>query len=143
MEVLMRKATSTILFLLIALTIGTITASAQRGLRVSADIPFDFSVGKEEFKAGTYDLSIVNTAPGFFAVSLLDNGKAIYRTTAVRSGDVTRDKSLLVFNIVDGERYLDKVMTPDIGYSVYKQYNNKTIARAKQDSVVEASNSPK
>ena len=137
MEVLMRKL---ILgsFALISLSLFITSAvSAQvTGTRVEANIPFDFTVGDENFAAGSYRLLFTKGNGSVYHVSLMtDKGRPIMKTMAVQNGSTLRNKSELVFAVTDGGYFLEKLRTPDAGYLFSWSAKDKKVAQVKRVGV--------
>jgi hypothetical protein len=59
------------------MAVFSVTGNAQLTRRYSAKIPFDFSVGKKQFKAGDYTIGPVGalTSAGFLALTDRSTGK--------------------------------------------------------------------
>jgi len=140
----MNKIVSTFLVLSFAAIFGVMSSFAQTGgTHVDANIPFDFSIDGKTFKAGSYDLSIAPAAMGtsLYSVSLKENGQEVYRTTATRNADVSVDKSEMLFTVIDGTRFLDKIITPEIGFSM-QAHTEKVVAAENQGGTQSTGSSP-
>jgi hypothetical protein len=137
MEVLMRTVTSALLTVLFIAVFGVISASAQTsGLRVDADIPFDFTIGKTTFEAGKYKMVLTKVYSSIYAVSLFDkSNKRILNATAVRNGATIRDKSDMVFAAIEGGHFLEKLRTPDMGFQFAYSKSDRLLAKANKVSV--------
>jgi hypothetical protein len=137
MEVLMRNITSAFLVLSFIAVFGIISAFAQtNGLRVEANIPFDFTVGKKSFEAGKYKIVLNELHSSIYAVSLFDeNNKWILNTTAVRNGSTNRDRSDMVFAATEGGHFLEKLRTPEMGFQFAYRKSDRLLAKAATVSV--------
>ncbi len=144
MEVLMRKIISAFLVISIALAAGVVTSYSQKiGMRVEAEIPFDFTIGKQTFAAGNYELSVFRLNGPVHLVRVFDrDGKVICNTTAIQNGSTVRKQSDMLFAVIDGQRYLDKIRTPEFGYLFSWSAGDKRVAKAKRVSVPTAETSP-
>jgi len=133
----MKKIICTFISIAVLSILAGVSASAQTyGTRVEADIPFDFTVGKKTYKAGSYDLSIVRGQAGTYLVSLFDeNGKYICRSFAVENAGTVKRQSILEFSVMSGEHYLAALRTPDVAYSFLNSPRNKSVAQAERVSV--------
>ena len=111
------------LFLLLGLTIGLAgLAEAQSGLFYRANIPFDFSVSGESFKAGEYSISFgfIRNNPASFLISSND-GNEIAIVTDAFSKEVLNPtrKPRIVFN-KDGDNYtLAEIKSLDINVELF------------------------
>jgi hypothetical protein len=145
MEVLMRAIIRTFLVLSLTLVFGASISNAQGlGWRIEADIPFDFSIGDKTFAAGKYDLSVIRLHGSVHAVRLIDEtGKTVCNTTAIQNGSTVPDKADMLFAVVDDQRYLEKIRTPDFGFLFSKSSGDKRVAKAKRVSVPTTESSPK
>ena len=142
MEVLMRAIIRSFLVLSLTLVFGASISSAQ-GTRVDAEIPFDFTIGDTTFAAGKYRLSVVRLYGSVHSVTLRDEtGKLIHNSTAVQNGSSVPDNPDMVFAVVDGQHYLDKIRTQDCGFVFSKSSADKRIAKAKRVSVPSSGSTP-
>jgi hypothetical protein len=137
MEVLMGAIIKSFLVLSFALVFGASISYTQGvGVRVDADIPFDFSIGDKTFAAGKYELSVIRLYGSVHAVRMRDEtGKVICNATAIQNGSTRPTGSDMLFAIVDGEHILDKIRTPDVGFVFSRTNGDKRIAKAKRESV--------
>jgi|SRR6478672_7066198 len=73
----MKRFILTIFLAFGAMAVFSVTGNAQLTRRYSAKIPFDFSVGKKQFKAGDYTIGPVGalTSAGFLALTDRSTGK--------------------------------------------------------------------
>ena len=138
----MRAIIRSFLVLSLTLVFGASISNAQ-GTRIEADIPFDFAIGDKTFAAGKYDLSLFRLYGSVHSVTLRDNtGKLILNTTAIQNGSNARNKSDMMFAIVDEEHILDKIRTPDCGFVFNKSSRDKRIAKASRVSVPTSGSAP-
>jgi hypothetical protein len=91
---------------IIFLTAAATTASAQLDQRYRAEIPFDFSVGKQDMKAGQYALGLYNSSSGIpvLGITNRDTGEKRFLKAITRSGDNRTYTAVLRF-VRDGEHY--------------------------------------
>jgi hypothetical protein len=134
MEVLMRK---TFLVLSFITLFGIISVAAQTpGLRVDANIPFDFYIGQETFAAGTYKMTLVHNSNSVYSVSLYDrNNKRIFNSIAIRNPLATKKHSEMVFAVSANGHALEKLRTPDMGFNFAISKSEKLLAQTKRTSV--------
>jgi hypothetical protein len=92
---------------ILGVTLTIAPAHAQSGDRVSANIPFDFSVGNTTLKAGSYS---VEQLPSGFLVFSSDDGKE-HQFVLTIPGDSSQQSQTprLVFNRYGSEAFLEKV----------------------------------
>ena len=137
MEDLMRAIIRSFLVLSLTLIFGASISNAQvAGLRVEADIPFDFTIGSNSFSAGKYNLSAIRNNGSVYYVTMRDEaGKLVCSTTAIRNGSTMRNKSEMMFAVVDDQRALEKIRTPDFGLLFTRSSGDKRVAKAKRESV--------
>jgi len=125
-----------IVFSFISLFAISTTSAQSYGTQVDANIPFDFSIGKKTFKAGKYQLTLVRNNSGVYSVLMRDESKkAIFSTIALRNASTKLKGSDMLFVVVDGHRYLEKIRTPDVGYGFYTSFSDKRSASIERASV--------
>jgi hypothetical protein len=136
MEVLMRKLFSAFLSISFIAVFGAATAYGQvYGLRVSADVPFDFAVGDSTFAAGKYEMLLTSNNGSVYTVSLFnENRKQVMGMTAIRIGSTSKDSDLLFAND-SGAKFLEKLRTPDMGFQFVSSKKERLLALAKRTSV--------
>jgi hypothetical protein len=134
----MRNIISAFLVLSFIAVFGTIIAFGQtQGMRVSADVPFDFTIGNSTVAAGKYEMVLTSHLSSVYAVSLFnENHKLVLSTTAVRIGSTNQDNSDLLFSNVGAGRYLEKLRTPEYGFQFVTSKKDRLVAeQAKKISV--------
>ena len=133
----MRNIISAFLTLSFLAILGTVSTSAQvSGLRVAADVPFDFTIGNSTFAAGKYEMVLTSVTGSVYSVSLYDQSrKRILGATAIRTGSTNKDNSDLLFATDGGGRFLDKLRTPDMGFQFVSSKKERLTALAKRISV--------
>jgi len=113
------KILNTILALSI-LTVGTVaTASAQlAGTRMSAQIPFDFIVGKQTLPAGLYELKRIGNDPYVLCIQNVDDSRnvMIFYTSLLDDRDSIR-QSALVFHRYGDIYFLAQIMSQYEGFA--------------------------
>jgi len=137
MEVLMRSSVKTLLIPSFIVVLGIISTFGQTvGMRVDADIPFDFTVGKTTFSEGKYKLVLTRIHESLYAVSMFgEDGKRVLATTAIRNGSVNAQNSDMVFAVSNGGHFLDKLRTADAGFKFALQNTDRTVAESQRTSV--------
>ena len=100
---------------LFILTVGAVaTASAQLpGTRMSAQIPFAFSVGDQTLPAGMYELRRLGDDPYLLLIQNVDDRRdvAIFSTDLLDEGNSIR-QSKLVFHRYGDIYFLAAIMSP-------------------------------
>jgi hypothetical protein len=143
MEVLMRTIIRSFLVLSLTLVFGASISYAQAGTRIEADIPFDFTIGDKTFAAGKYDLSLFRLYGSVHSVRLRDaEGRLILNTVAIQNGSTVRNKSDMVFSIVEDQHLLDKIRTPDSGFVFNKSTRDKRVAKARSVAIPTSGSAP-
>ena len=140
----MRAIIRTFLVLSLTLVFGSSISYAQvSGTRVEAEIPFEFSIGDKTFAAGKYVLSVIRLHDSVYSVRMRDDaGKLIHSTTAIQNGSSLRNRADMLFAVVDNDRYLDMIRTPECGFMFSKSSGDKRIAKAKRLSVPTSGSTP-
>ncbi len=119
------------------LSVASITARAQGPNTFKADIPFDFTVGKTRLPAGTYTITLPQTA-GAPTVSLRSsegNSSVVALTNWTRSSKPEVEKGLMFVKAADGY-HLYQVHVPGREIGQQLRQNRKvavTLARLNID----------
>jgi len=112
------------------------------GIRVEANIPFDFTIGKTNFASGNYELLVSRYFNSLYTVSILNSeGKVVMKTVASANGSTNRKNSDMVFASNAGGLVLDKLRTPDMGLQFAYSKSDKLVAQT-QKVPVETSSAP-
>ena len=112
---------------------GTISASAQAGLGTEVDIPFAFNVGDQAHEAGSYIVKIDRRVNGASTLSIRDTKTDDQQTVLLNSsGEAGSAEIKLVFDVIEGRRFLTKVRTQDRTYGVYKSKTEKDAVKARK-----------
>ena len=132
----MRHLISAFLTLSLLAVFASASSSAQvYGYRVSADVPFDFTIGDRTFAAGKYDMVLTSITGSVYSVSLYDQKRnRIMGATAIRTGATNKDSELL-FATEGGGYFLEKLRTPDMGFQFASSKKERMVALAKKVSV--------
>ena len=116
---------------------GTISASAQAGLGTEVDIPFAFNVGNQSYDAGSYIIRVDRRISGASTLSIRDTKNDEQQTVFLNTnGEAGSGEIKLVFDVVEGRRFLSKVRTPERTYAVYKTKAEKDAAKARTSKAV-------
>ena len=115
----MSKFLKLVTVLSFAIVLGVGSAMAQSSSRLSANIPFEFSVGKKTYDAGQYQLKVNKNQSGAVAVTLVDDsGKALDTVVGTLNGNATTDGARLVFEAGNTVKVLSGIAMPISGISI-------------------------
>ncbi len=118
------------LTLVVALALATaaVTTNAQSANRVSADIPFEFSVGYKKMAAGEYRIQIVNTANDALLIQSADGKSSALRLSEATGRMKNNSKVRLVFHRYGERNFLAEVWTgTDTGRQLLKSQEERAI----------------
>lgn len=92
---------------------GSMVAEAQMNYRADVDIPFDFNVGDKSYETGRYTVKInKQMVVGAAALTIQRVGSDEVQTILLGNGGGERSGDVqLIFNSVDGRKYLTDVNT--------------------------------
>jgi biopolymer transport protein ExbD len=114
-----------VLSLLVAFTVVA-SAKTEQGFGTEINIPFAFNVGDRAYEAGTYIIKIDRVSSATSTLSIQDIKSDDLHTVIVNvnnesaSGDVR-----LVFDTIDGKKYLTKVRSQDKTFALFKPKSEK------------------
>ena len=122
--------------LLVMLTATSV--NGQSDLRLTANIPFEFSVGKSMLPAGEYTISY--SAQGFLIIQSEDRRVSQAFMTISTQANTVRDKSSLVFNQYGDQYFLSTIWTAGdyIGQKLRKPHAELELIRARHSSAQSA-----
>jgi hypothetical protein len=101
------KPTLFVVMTVLGVALAIVPAHAQSGSRVSANIPFDFSVGNSTLKAGSY--TVKQLPSGILALSSNDEKEHQFALTVPGDSGNQRQEPRLVFTRYGNEAFLKKV----------------------------------
>jgi hypothetical protein len=117
-----------LLSLLVVFTVAA--ANAQSNYGTDVEIPFAFNVGDHAYAAGNYILKVESLGPGTAALIVEDTKTdEVQRIIMSGNGDEATTNLRLVFETVDGQKYLAKVRTPTHMFAVAKTKAQKNAAK--------------
>jgi hypothetical protein len=134
----MKKFVRSLMFIGIVLTFGA-AANAQLNTRYAAEIPFDFQVKNQTFKAGTYKLEPVGSNSSVAAIALrgdADNTMGVIGVTRLTDG--TGDAGKLIFVKQNGQHMLQRIATPTISMKFKTAPSSKLAVNAVPKSEIVA-----
>ena len=114
---------------------GTISASAQAGLGTEVEIPFAFNIGDTSYDAGSYIIKIDRRITGASTLMIRDTKTDEQKLVLLNANSEGGSGEIkLVFDTVEGRRYLTKVRTPERSYALYKGKIEKDAAKARSSA---------
>ena len=132
-KVIMKKLiqVSGLMGLLVILTAATTFAQTSYGTDIN--IPFAFTINDRSYEAGDYIVKIEKLVTGAASLSITDaKTEEVQRVLMNVNGDsVVSGEVKLVFDTIDGQRYLTKVRTPDRSYALLKSKAEKDALKAR------------
>jgi hypothetical protein len=113
------------------LVFTAVGAFAQSGYGSDVEIPFSFTVGDKAYDAGHYIVKVQKQSTGVSLLSILDLKTEETQNVILNSnGDAVGSQLKLIFASIDGKKFLNKVETPDRGYSLLRGKAEKEARRA-------------
>ena len=110
--VIMKKFIQVCSILSLLVVFGVVAASAQKSFGSDVEIPFAFNIGDRSYDAGHYIVKVESFGSGSAKLSIQDTDTEEIQTVLMNSnGDEPSESMKLVFDTVDGKRYLAKVRT--------------------------------
>ncbi len=107
----MKNLTRRVLTLSFFVAIAASAVLAQGRARVTADIPFDFSVGNKSMPAGKYIVQKHSTMSHLLQVQGWDSNKSAYVTTNDTIKNKRSEKTILVFRRYGSDYFLAQMWT--------------------------------
>jgi hypothetical protein len=103
------------------------SANAQSGTYGSeVEIPFAFNVGDQSYEAGHYVIKVQKLTTGAATITISDTKNDKVRIVLLNaSADAPQQGVKLVFDNVDGQRYLSYVNTPERTFALVKARPDK------------------
>ena len=141
--------TTTKIAMLVLISIVALSASAKAqtlGSRLTANIPFDFTVAGKKFAAGQYSIVRLNPSAGDQVLSISSVDDHSFPLTIPVDTRVAKEKSTLVFHRYGDEYFLAQIWPAGAttGRAFFKsrrerqlEQEQRTVAANKQDSMVE------
>ncbi len=117
-----------------------VTASAQASYGTDVEIPFAFNVGDHSYEAGNYILKIEKLPAGAATLQIRDTKTDEMQTVLLNAnGEAAGSEMKLVFDTVEGRRYLTRVRTPERSYALIKSKTERDAAKREAAKSVEGS----
>ena len=97
-----------------------VSANAQAGKKITANIPFDFNIGAKHYTAGEYKLKISDSGATAL-VHITDADGAILDSLLVLAGDgAVPGDAKFVFSNYEGHRFLAQITTASGSYKMIR-----------------------
>jgi len=118
--------------LLSFLVLFNVAASyGQTHFGTDVNIPFAFNVGDQSYESGNYILKFERFSNGAATLTIEDTKNDKVQTVLMNAGgDAASSEIKLVFDTLDGQRYLTKVRTPARTYAVVNRKPEKNRAES-------------
>ena len=111
---------------------GAAAANAQSSYGTQVEIPFAFNIGDHSYEAGDYILRVEKFATGNAILSVRDPKTNDLQTLLLNSTGESRETGVkLLFDTIEGTRYLTKVRMPNWSYAVVRSRGEKDAAKAR------------
>ena len=122
---------SSLLTLLVLFTV--ISASAQfSGFGTDVEIPFAFNVGDRSYQAGNYIVKVERISANTATLSIQDTKSDDLQTVLLNvNGGQSDSETKLVFDTIDGKKYLTKVRSADKTYALGRTKAMKNLAKSR------------
>jgi hypothetical protein len=115
----MKKFIQISVLLSLVVIFNTAASYAQSQFGTDINIPFAFNVGDQSYESGNYILKFERFSTGSAILSIQDTKNDKVQTVLMNAGgDGVSDEIKLVFDTLEGQRYLTKVKTPARTYAV-------------------------
>lgn len=120
--------------LLSILVLGSVFSAtantAQAGFGTEVDIPFAFNVGDRAYEAGSYIVKLGRISDGTATLSIQDTKTDQMQVVLVNvNNETSRGDIRLVFDTIDGQKYLTKIRTEDKTFALFKVKSEKRASR--------------
>ena len=104
------------------------SANAQSGIYGSeVEIPFAFSVAGQSYEAGHYIVKVQKLTTGAATLTIEDTRNDKIRVVLMSpNGDAPSKDVKLVFDNINGQRYLSRVNTPDRSFALLKSRTDQS-----------------
>ena len=123
--------------LLSLLFVFNVAASFGQGnFGTDIKIPFAFNVGDQSYEAGNYIVRVERLAPGTATLTIQDTKNDKIQTVLMNAGGEAASGDIkLVFDTLEGQRYLTKIKTPDRTYAVVMKKPARDAAKSRDEAV--------
>ncbi len=109
-----------------------VSVSAQKSFGSDVEIPFAFNVGDHSYDAGNYIVKLERLSSGSATLSIQDTKTDEVQTVLLNvNGDGPGTEVKLVFDTIEGRRYLTKVRTAEKTFALVRPKSDKSAAKVK------------
>ena len=120
---------ASLLSMLVVFTV--VSANAQSSYGSEVEIPFAFNVGGDSYEAGHYIIKVHKLTSGAATLTIEDTKNDKIRVVLMNSNGETPSKDVkLVFNNINGQRYLSQVNTPSRSFAIVNARPEKDAGKA-------------
>ena len=117
-----------VLSLLVVFTVAA-SAKTEGGFGTEVDIPFAFNVGDRSYEAGTYIVKFGRVSSETATLSIQDLKNDSVQTVLVNVNNESGQSDMrLVFDMINGQRYLTKVRHNDKTFALLKVKTEKNVS---------------
>jgi hypothetical protein len=117
-------------WLVLSLSLAAVSVEAQSNMQYKAEIPFDFNIGNNTYKAGDYVLNIKNTlSTGAILEFRKASGHTLRVMFAFPNGNRTSGRTKLFFDRSEDGYTLKKLIAPEFGLTINTDKNNKRVSK--------------
>ena len=129
--------------LVLTFFLAVVSAQAQASGAYQAEIPFDFTIGNQNYEAGDYIISLKDsTDPATILTVRNKKGRELQANAVMKNGSTSEDDNTkLVFKRYGNKYVLSKIAAPDFGFNAPKskvviRLSKKQKKRAETVSVI-------
>ena len=117
-----------------------VSASAQSTLGVDVEVPFAFNIAGHSYDSGNYILKVTKFGTVTGTLSIRDPKTDELQIVLLNAnGDESADGIKLVFDTIDGRRFLTKIRTPDRTFALGRSKAEKDAAKTRDAARSETS----
>ena len=123
--------------LLTLLFVFNVAASfGQSNFGTDLNIPFAFNVGERTYEAGNYIVKFERLSPSTATLTIQDTKNDKIQTVLMNAGGEAASREIkLVFDTLEGQRYLTKLSTPDRTYAIVMKKPERNAAKNREEAV--------
>ena len=140
----MKKIIQIVSFLALIFVMAGTDVQAQGTTRIDANVPYDFTIGDQQFEAGKYVLRVRRAAGGASVAELRDSRhRIVYEGFVMDSGDTGNGKANLVFDRSGSMAKLTQIRTGEKGFAINESASSDrtiNVASKKKDKSRETKN---
>ncbi len=131
-KVIMKKFIQVCSLLSLLVLFTVVSASAQTAFGTDVEIPFAFNVGDRSYESGNYIVKLQRLSSGTASLTIQDTKNDEMQTVLLNSsGDASGSEIKLVFDSIEGRRYLTKVRTAEKTYALARPKVERVAAKTR------------